>query len=87
MTVRSGLESAAMPGSTALRGPIVMLSVVFTVAAVPAHAEEWISVWAPPAPASAGNGSNNAGAIGSSNWGEPIGATRAVFDFVCKATH
>jgi len=31
------------------------------------------------------DGTNNAGDIGSSFWGKPIAATRAVFDFVCKA--
>jgi hypothetical protein len=31
------------------------------------------------------DGTNNAGAIGPSNWGTPVGATRAVYDFVCKA--
>jgi hypothetical protein len=33
-----------------------------------------------------GDGTNNAGAIKSGNWGKPAGATRAVFDFVCRAT-
>jgi hypothetical protein len=32
------------------------------------------------------DGTNNAGAIKSGNWGKPAGATRAVFDFVCRAT-
>jgi len=31
------------------------------------------------------DGTNNAGAIRPSTWGTPVGATRAVYDFVCKA--
>lgn len=34
-----------------------------------------------------GDGTNNAGVIRPSNWRKPVGATRAVFDFVCKSTH